>query len=269
MTNQFLKISTRLLKVSALAWLLCGAPNTALAEVCQGFGPQAPRDIDNPAGENKSIFSFAPNFQEMNLCNIHFHKQAEHKARDFSLFAGDIEHGGYRCRATFSLSKAELQPLQVNHCTNIGPGDTVEFHWVYTSCEVEPGEGLESCFADACSNPNLRVETQVFLVVNDPKKALDFMKFSYQGNIVDGYHQAKSLPSGTGTPVEFLGSTTGSSFSESVCSPFQVSWSVRPRCAKVDIASLSAWCEDNIFHEEHAHGVRQLVVNPELLSTIE
>jgi len=258
----------KLVKILALAWTLCGAPNTALAEVCQDFGPQAPRDIDNPVGENKSVFSIAPSFQEMNLCNIHFHKQAEHKAEDFSIFAGDMEHGGYRCQATFSLSRAELQPLQVNYCSNIGPGDTVEFHWVYTSCDVEPGEGLESCFSDACTNPNLRVEAQVFLVVNGPG-ALDFMDFAYGGNIVDGYHQAKRLPSKTGTPKEFLGSTTGPDFSESECSPLQVTWSVRPQCAKVGIPSLSAWCEANIFNEDHGHGVRQLVVNPELLAPID
>ena len=159
----------KLVKILALAWTLCGAPNTALAEVCQGFGPQAPRDIDNPVGENKSVFSIAPSLQKMNLCNIHFHKQAEHKAKDFSIFAGDMDHGGYRCQATYSLTRAELRPLQVNYCSNIGPGDTVEFHWVYTSCDVEPGEGLESCFSDACTNPNLRVEAQVFLVVNGPR----------------------------------------------------------------------------------------------------
>lgn len=259
---------TRILNILALACLLSLAPNTVLANDCEGSGPQTPRDIDNPAGDNKSIFSMAPSFEKMNLCNIHFHKQAEHKAKDFSVFAGDGEHGGYRCQATSSLSKKELQPLLVNHCTNIAPGDTVEFHWVHTSCDVEPGKGLASCSSDACANPNLRVETQVFLVVNDPK-ALDFKDFAYGGNIVNGYHQAKQLPSDTGTPVEFLGSTTGPSFSDSVCSPLQVSWSVRPQCAKVDISSLSAWCEENIFHEDHGHGVRQLVVDPKLLSAIE
>jgi hypothetical protein len=48
----------------------------------------------------------------------------------------------------------------------------------------------------------------------------------------------------------------------------QVSWNVRPKCAKVDISSLSQWCKGNIFEENHAHGVRQLVTDPKLLSII-
>ncbi|MDX8382892.1 MAG: delta-class carbonic anhydrase, partial [Ghiorsea sp.] len=45
----------------------------------KGFGPQSPRDIDAVAGNNKRTFSQAPASTEMNLCNIHFHKNAEHK----------------------------------------------------------------------------------------------------------------------------------------------------------------------------------------------
>jgi len=105
-------------------------------------------------------------------------------------------------------------------------------------------------------------------VVNDAS-ALDFNDLSYDGNIVNGRHQAKSLPTGTGEPVEFLGSTTGPSFTEQQCSPLQVSWSVRPQCAKVSISSLSEWCKDNVFEEDHAHGVRKLVTNPKLLSEID
>jgi len=104
--------------------------------------------------------------------------------------------------------------------------------------------------------------------VND-SSALDFNDFTYQGNVSNGYHQAKGLPGKTGKSVELLGSTTGPGYSEQVCSPLQVSWSVRPKCAKLDINSLGMWCKSNIFEEDHAHGVRRLVINPELLSEIE
>jgi hypothetical protein len=43
---------------------------------------------------------------------------------------------------------------------------------------------------------------------------------------------------------------------------------VRPACAKIDIHSLDKWCEGNVFKEDHAHGIRQLVTAPELLSRI-
>ena len=111
------------------------------------------------------------------------------------------------------------------------------------------------------------VEAQVFLVVNDPN-AVDFMDLAYQGNKVNGFHQARSLPRSTGVPVEFLGSTTGPSFNQKTCSPAQVTWSVRPSCARVDIGSLHRWAENNQFNETKSHGVRQLVTAPELLSEI-
>ena len=240
-------------------------------DACVGFGPQTPRDIDNPVGENKRVFSLAPSYTEMNLCNIHFHTNAEHKAKDFSIYAGDGHNGhggGYQCVISQSLTEAELQAPAENHCEGVSPGDTIEVHWVHSSCDVKPGIGLGSCLSDSCANPDLRVETQVFTVVNDPS-ALNFQDLSYDGNIVNGLHQAKSLPSNTGEPIEFLGSTTGPKYTEQTCSPLQVSWSVRPQCAKVDINSLSEWCKGNVFEEDHAHGVRKLVTNPKLLSTIE
>lgn len=239
-------------------------------DVCEGYGPQTPRDIDEVAGTNQRAFSMAPSYKDMNLCNIHFHNNAEHKAKDFSIYAGEGENGfggGYQCNVSKSLSKAELAPTEEAVCKGLKPGDTIEVHWVHTSCETKPGKGLGSCLSSACANPDLRVETQVFTVVND-SDALDFNELTYDGNVVNGYHQAKALPANTGTPVEFLGSTTGPKYTEQQCSPLQVSWSVRPACSKLDINSLANWCKGNVFEEDHAHGVRKLVTNPKLLSEI-
>ena len=232
-------------------------------EPVSGDGPQSPRDIDNTAGENKSIFSMAPNSDVMNLCNIHFHVNAEHKAAAYSIL-DEGEAGGYKC--DIALSEAELAAPEGDICKGLKPGDTIEMHWVYSSCNVEPGKGLGSCLSDACANPNLRVEAQVFILVNDPN-ALNFDDFRV-GDPINGYHQPKALPSGTGEPVTYLGSTTGPSFTAELGSPLQVSWSVRPECAKLDINSLGSWCEGNVFQEDHAHGVRKLVVDPKQLSEI-
>jgi len=103
--------------------------------------------------------------------------------------------------------------------------------------------------------------------VND-KSATSFLEFAYEGNMVGGLHQAKALPKGNSKPVEFMGSTTGPKYTEQTCSPLQVTWAVRPKCAKLDINSLGKWCENNAFSEDHAHGVRKLVINPKLLSII-
>lgn len=238
------------------------------ADLCTSYGPQTPRDISSKEGSNPRRFSLAPAASKLNLCNIHFHANAEHKAPGFAVFAGKGEHGGYQCAETATLSKAELAAPKHEACHGVKPGDTIEVHWVYSSCDVKPGKGLGSCLSDSCANPDLRVEAQAFLVVNDPSAA-DFADFAYGGNVVDGLHQAKALPSGTGEPVIFRGSTTGPSYNEKTCSPLQVTWSVRPTCTKIDINSLNTWCEKNVFEEDHAHGVRELVTAPELLAPID
>ncbi|MBZ0112048.1 MAG: cadmium carbonic anhydrase [Thermoanaerobaculia bacterium] len=238
--------------------------------VCEGFGPQTPRDIDQPAGTSPRRFSLAPEPTRMNLCNIHFHVSAEHRARDFSVVAAggeDGRGGGYQCNLVSSLPAEVLTPLSENSCHGVEAGDTVEVHWVYSSCDVTPGVGLGACLSASCANPDLRVEAQVFALVNDPS-ALAFGAMD-AGAVVDGYHQAKSLPAGTGEPVVFRGSTTGPSYDDQNCSPLQVTWSVRPQCAQLDITSLSRWCQSNVFEEDHAHGVRPLVTHPELLSPID
>ncbi len=254
----------------AMSVVLGVAASASAQEICTGYGPQTPRDISSIIGTNPQVFTLAPAATEMNLCNIHTHTNAEHMGPGFSVFAGDDENGGFKCNETRGLTAAELEDPSDGHGAfhGIKPGDTIEVHWVHTSCDVTPGEGLGSCLSDTCANPELRVETQVFMVVNDPKE-LSFNDFAYDGNKVDGLHQAKSLPTGTGDPVVFAGSTTGPKYTQSTCSPLQVTWSVRPHCARIDVSSLYKWAEDgNVFNESHSHGVRQLVTAPELLSPI-
>ncbi|MBD8890485.1 cadmium carbonic anhydrase [Labrenzia suaedae] len=238
-------------------------------DLCKGYGPQTPRDISSKAGTNKRLFNEAPEAAGLNLCNIHTHTNAEHKGPGFTIFAGSGEHGGFKCNETDSLTAAELaEPEGGESFHGVKPGDTIEVHWVYSSCDVQPGKGLGACLSESCANPQLRVEAQVFLVVND-SNALNFMDFAYMGNSANGFQQPKSLPAGTGTPVVFAGSTTGPSYTQATCSPLQVTWSVRPQCAKLDINSLNAWSKaDKVFEEDHSHGVRQLVTAPELLAPI-
>lgn len=271
MSHAYIILALGLYSVCAVGGEEKGHGHDSSGPACEGFGPQTPRDIDNVHGENERIFSIAPDASELNLCNIHFHTNAEHKAKAFSIFAGEGDHGhggGYQCAIGEALSKSELRPMKgKNYCKGVKPGDTIEVHWVHTTCDVTPGESLGACVSDACANPNLRVETQVFTVVNDTN-ALNFNDMDYDGNMINGLHQAKSIPDNTGKPVVFLGSTTGPKYTEQECSPYQVTWSVRPQCAKIDINSLSEWCKDNEFSEDHAHGVRKLVTNPNLLSEI-
>ena len=236
-----------------------------------GFGPQSPRDIGQVDGTNTRSFAAAPAYTEMNLCNIHFHENAEHKGGDFSKYAGNGDGKGNATGFVYSgdLSEAELKPVgreigAGKHGT-LEPGDTIELHYVHTTAQITPGPTLGACLSEAIGNPQLRVETQVYVLVNDPS-AGDFVALTEVAE-VNGYHQAVNIPTDSGEPVQYSGSTTGPSYNEKG-SPFQVSWSVRPGVVKVDIGSVEKWLADNIFDEKGAHGVRNLVTNPALLSPI-
>ncbi len=236
-----------------------------------GFGPQSPRDIDTLGGDNKRAFSQAPHYTQMNLCNIHFHEAAEHKGGEFTSYAGNGDGKGYGTGFLYNgaLTEAELKPVSApigdkGH-GGLVPGDTIEVHYVHTTAQVKPGPTLGACLSEAIGNPQLRVEAQVYVLVNDDN-ALDFVELT-KHEVVNGVHQAVNIPTDTGAPVQYAGSTTGPSYNE-VGSPFQVSWSVRPKVAKVNIASVEAWFKDNTFGEDYAHAVRNLVVNPALLSKI-
>jgi len=63
----------------------------------------------------------------------------------------------YECNDTGALSAAELaEPAGgAGTCGHVKPGDTIEAHWVYSSCDVAPGPGLGSCLGKACANPDL------------------------------------------------------------------------------------------------------------------
>ena len=235
----------------------------------KGFGPQSPRDIDSKKGSNARLFGSAPAADKMNLCNIHMHKNAEHKGGEFTKYAGNGDGTGYQTGFVYSgkLSRKERKKLNKDICPNphggLYPGDTIEVHYVHSSADTKPGATLGACLGDATFNPQLRVETQVFVVVND-KSALDFSLLTKHG-VKKGYHQALNIPSDTGKAIEYAGSTTGPSYNEKPSS-IQVTWSVRPKVAKVNIETVGDWCKGNAFDEDHAHGVRNLVTNPKLLS---
>lgn len=235
----------------------------------KGFGPQSPRDIDNITGSNQQLFSFAPSSMEMNLCNIHFHKNAEHKGGDFSRYAGNGDGKGYNTgyQYTGQLTKKELTPtsesLTAALHNELFPGDTIEVHYVYSTAKVKPGPTLGSCLSDSIKNPALRVESQVFVLVND-KDALNFVELT-EDTMKGDRAQAINIPDNSGQPIQYLGSTTGPSYNQQG-SPFQVTWSVRPKTLKVDINTVAEWLNDNKYKENHAHGVRNLVIDPLLLS---
>lgn len=239
----------------------------------KGFGPQAPRDINSIYGTNNDTFSKAPDRSKMNLCDIHFHKNAEHKGGEFNKYAGNGDGHGYHGGWVYSgdpLTHMEMEATHEDICPshhgNLYPGDTIEVHYVYSTAPgATLGNSLGTCLSKSINNPQLRVEAQVYVLVND-KNAADFEELTKYGKI-NGRNQALNIPITTGTPVEYEGSTTGPGYNEKA-SPFQVSWSVRPKVMKVNIESVGKWCKGNVFEEDHAHGVRNIVKKQSLLSQI-
>lgn len=250
------------------------AQRAALAQSTagQGFGPQSPRDLAMLDGNNPRTFNAAPAYTEMNLCNIHFHENAEHRGGQFTTYAGNGNGLGAGTGFVYDgvLTAAESAPVDrligQGEYGNLQPGDTIELHYVHSTADVTPGPTLGACLSESNMNPQLRVETQVYVLVNDDSAA-DFMALTRLG-MRNGLHQALNIPSNTGSPISYAGSTTGPGYNR-VASPLQVTWNVRPEVMKVSITSVETWLANNTFDEDHAHGVRNLVVNPDLISPIQ
>ena len=236
----------------------------------QGYGPQSPRDIDLQTGSNNRTFSTAPEFGKMSLCDIHFHKNAEHKGGNFTTYAGNGDGRGYGTGFKYdgSLSDAELAPIEglvgVSGHDSLQSGDTIEIHFVYSTAKATIGPTLGTCLSEAIGNPQLRVEAVVAVLVNDGGESLTEMARVETSNDLN---QAPNLPNDLGAPVVYAGSTTGPTYNEKG-SPFQVTWSVRPKTTKLNTSSVEAWLEDNPFGESFAHPVRNLVLDSDLLSEI-
>ena len=124
-----------------------------------GVGPQAPRDLTKiVAGTNPVTFAKAPSADKMHLCNVHFHQFAEHKGAEYTAEAGKGDNKGFSCNKAKPKANAHgtaCAPKGTGHGPALAVGDTIEVHWVFTSCDVKPGPGLGGCAS--CPNPQLRV----------------------------------------------------------------------------------------------------------------
>ncbi|SNZ19203.1 delta-class carbonic anhydrase [Cohaesibacter gelatinilyticus] len=242
----------------------------AIATKGKGYGPQSPRDIDAHEGANIRAFGPAPAVKRMTLCDIHFHENAEHKGGEFTTYAGNGDGHGYGTGFKYDkkLSDAELAPIDMtvgkSEHGDLQPGDTIEIHFVHSTAQATLGSGLGTCLSKTIGNPQLRVEAVIGVLVSEG--GADFQKMASIRKS-GGLNQVPQLPNNLGTPVVYNGSTTGPGYNEKG-SPFQVTWSVRPKVVKLNIASVDAWLKDNPFNEDHAHGVRNLVTNQNLLSKI-
>src|SRR5262245_33183866 len=105
-----------------------------------GVGPQSPRDLTKiVAGTNPVTFAKAPSADNMHLCNVHFHQFAEHKGAEYSGEAGKGDNKGFSCNKSRPKANAHgtaCAPKSGGHGAALSVGDTIEVHWVFTSCDV-------------------------------------------------------------------------------------------------------------------------------------
>jgi hypothetical protein len=108
------------------------------------------------------------------------------------------------------------------------------------------------------ANPFIAVQSMALVVVSDDEfnnaNFLDGLETFYDSDV-----------------AQYLGSTTGPSYDNAVCSPLSVSWHVDRKCQRISAASFDGMCrrmkEDYGMEDDlHPHDSRVLVV-PEWSST--
>jgi hypothetical protein len=201
-------------------------------------GPQSPRDLALAGGVNE-IPVPGDGTRPPRLCNVHFHRPAEHTG--------------------IAACPRVEEPPSVGVCGGHGeppvrPGDEVEVHWVYTSCPPPPERrpGLDNC---TCEAPVLMVIGQEYVVAPDGTAGAD-----------------GALDEPAAGLARYGGSTTGPGFSggkpgdDRPCSPARVQWAMARQCRELAVAALGAWCAGNEWGEDHAHGIRPVIGREDWLS---
>jgi len=236
-----------------------------------GFGPQSPRDIDEVSGINGRVFETAPAYTEMNLCNIHIHESAEHKGGEFTTYRGNGDGAGSSTGYVYSGEHHGCGARRHRHgdrCRRVRqPGSGRHDRGSLHALDSSGRHGPESrCLPQRVHRQPSTARGNAGVRAGLRRDCTGFRRTDRICRS-EGFHQAINIPSDTGAPVQYAGSTTGPGYNGKG-SPLQVSWSVRPEVAKVNIRSVGTWIDDNVFDEGKAHGVRNLIVNPGLLSPI-
>lgn len=241
----------------------CPTPAPAPPLMCTDAEPQAPRDVSagSPGDLDPRVVPYSDP-SALVLVNTHWHLGAEHMSageydqpppKGRRLLATDIDPG-YYCPA---LPESSTGDYTWEFCVNTEVGQTYEFHYVHSNAGVGIADGLGGAFARS-NNPIALVVGQVVQVTTDDADCVDDMMHTWQD-------VAK------GEWALYLGSTTGMSYNNEVCSPYTVNWNVDTKCRRVCAKSVDAMCKTMI--EEYGmskdimpHGSRVLVA-PEFSSS--
>lgn len=129
------------------------------------------------------------------------------------------------------------KPYQFEHCKDVHVGHTYEIHYVHSTGGPKSGPPMSAGLGGALNetrNPTVIVQAQVYVVVNDEKYDSATSLLNFQ--------QAEHPSIQFVDVVAYSGSTTGTSFNNEYCSPYEVSWHVDRSCHRVSAKSFDAMC---------------------------
>mmetsp|Transcript_37953 Transcript_37953/g.77654 ORF Transcript_37953/g.77654 Transcript_37953/m.77654 type:complete len:299 (+) Transcript_37953:48-944(+) len=238
--------------------------------LCQDAEPQAPRDV-SPGYIGERITRYEPygsdQIDRFEQVNIHWHLGAEHRMENAYdrrspewasyVTVPDENHvsqpvvPGLWC-PTDGIDDAKLDEssFSFTYCKAAQVGGTYEFHWVFSTGgpgrlqeDGDEGQlgitaGLGGAFTRT-NNADVIVRAQICLIVNDP--SLNDYVDAKNRTFLEQWQQPPA-----GSAVRYVGSTTGPSYDDEVCSPVEVNWHVDQRCCILSAQAMDNLCKDMI-----------------------
>jgi len=221
--------------------------------LCSDAQPQAPRDLTTGASGAKRALgplNLVPGHADATAdgfvhVNTHFHEGAEHKSDAYNTAppsegpnGGEYANGhpGWQCADSVEEhdQSGMWAPYEFQHCKDVHVGHTYEIHYVHgTGGPKDTAHPMSGGLGGALfetRNPSIIVQAQVYVVVNDDS-------YGVAGSLLDFQHGADT------DVVAYTGSTTGTSFNNEFCSPYEISWHVDRACHRVSAKSFDAMCQ--------------------------
>jgi len=224
--------------------------------LCSIAEPQAPRDLlDGAPGEKipKAATLNAAQADFLPLTNIHFHLGAEHRAKEYQDGKYSEEYDadpnapgirpGWECVSN-DIEQRRLEPYEFQYCkSDVSVGRSYEVHYVHSSAGFSEGEldGVDTPAIDdglggaangrGILNPMIVVEAVVYQIVRGGEK--------YHLDAFNGWNSVANRS----TALMYQGSTTGTSYNNTVCSPFSITWHVDRTCHRISPQAFDNLCK--------------------------
>lgn len=225
---------------------------------CEVAEPQAPRDLTPGAVGDKTPKAATLNANQADfvpLTNIHFHLGAEHKSMAYSnsscseawdACTKDPEikgkRPGFMC-PIWHMKPWQFAPYQFKHCgAGVAVGKTYEVHYVHSSAGysdedldgIDGVDPIDDGLGGAANgrgilNPMIVVEALVFQIVQGAED-------------LDAFHGWQTVADHKRS-VMYQGSTTGTSYNNTICSPYSITWHVDKTCHRISPKGFDDLCK--------------------------